>query len=115
MRARHVAACAALILVAGCTGTGTNSMPVFTAVGGVQKLLADVLDRTDITSVDFLIDGGQPTQILLPDTNGADGWSVDFDTTKVANGVHFVKAIGKGGAEEVELLNNSILINNPLK
>ena len=28
---------------------------------------------------------------------------------------NFIRAVGTGGAEEVELLNNSILIDNPLK
>ena len=104
-----IAALAALVASASCSGTGQNTVDIFTVRNGAVTLTAEVPEgtATDITSVEFRVDGGP----ISTDAEGPE-WSVQFDTTKVPDGVHYITAVGNPGGDEVVLLENSIIVRN---
>ena len=104
-----IAAVAVLVAIASCTGTGQNTVDIFTVNRGAIDLRAEVApdEAALITSVEFRVDGGP----IGTDSEGPD-WSVQFDTTQVADGVHYITAVGNPGGDEVLLLENSIIVQN---
>ncbi len=104
-----IAAIAALVAIASCTGKGQNTVDIFTVRSGPVTLSAEVPEgsSTEISSVEFRVDGSP----ISTDAEGPD-WSVTFDTTKVTDGVHYITAIGNPGGTEVVLLENSIIVRN---
>jgi hypothetical protein len=91
-----------------CAGTGQNTANIFTEQTNTITLAVEVPpDQGDITSVEFSVDGQQ----IAVDSEGPE-WAVQFDTTKVQNGVHYVRAIGNPGAGDVVLLENCIVVRN---
>lgn len=100
---------AAAVTVGSCTGTGINDKPVYDAINGTTKLSATVTDTSTAvpTSATFSVDD-KPLNGQV--TASGSTFSVDFDSTTVANGVHTVKAVGEPG--DVELLNATIYVSN---
>lgn len=94
----------------GCTGTGVNTANVFKPQGGTIDLnVSNLPDPSAYSSVEFQLDG----KTLGKDTDVSDGWSYKLDSTSLTNGIHNVRAVGTTtGGEQVELLNNSIYIDN---
>jgi hypothetical protein len=104
MRRLYLLAAVALV---GCTGTGVNSKNVYDPISGRTKLTATVAEgQTAPQSVTFSVDGNPLQGTVTPAGNT---FSIDFDSTTLQNGVHFVKATGNDGTE---LLNASIFIQN---
>ena len=98
----------AVMIMAGCTGSGVNSKNVYDPINGRTKLTATVADgQTAPQSVKFSVDGNPLTGTVTP---SGSTFSIDFDSTTVANGIHFVKAVGQ--PDGAELLNASIFIQN---
>lgn len=58
-------------------------------IGGTVTLTADAADDFGVVSVEFSAGGVE----IGTDTDGADGWSVDWDTTGTADGSAFVVAM----------------------
>lgn len=94
----------------GCTGTGVNSANVFKPQSGTIDLnVSNLPDASAYTQVEFQLDG----KALGTDTDVSDGWSYKLDSTSLTNGIHNVRALGTSSSgEQVELLNNSIYIDN---
>ncbi|MEB3195611.1 MAG: Ig-like domain-containing protein [Candidatus Sericytochromatia bacterium] len=108
MRLLQVLLAASAVLISSCAGTGQNTMPAFNVQRGTITLAVDIPpEQGDISSVEFRVDG----EVLAVDSQGPE-FSVPFDTTKKADGIHFVEAVGNPGAAEVQLLKNSILVEN---
>ncbi len=59
-----------------------------TIVDGSVVLGADAADDVGVTSVAFIVDDAT----IGTDTDGTDGWSLDWDTTVVGDGSHTVSA-----------------------
>jgi hypothetical protein len=96
---------------AGQTGTDTNSVTVDNSpptasvtspvagstVTGNTTVVANANDPQGLTSVAFFVDG---TTLLGTDVNGADGWSVSWNTVGTTNGPHSLtaRAVNRAGA-----------------
>jgi hypothetical protein len=104
-----IATLAALIAIASCTGTGQNTVDLFTVRNGSVTLTAEVpeANAAEISSVEFRVDGTP----ISTDPEGPE-WSVQFDTATVADGVHYITAVGNPGGNELVLLENSIIVRN---
>lgn len=111
MRVPLVLLGALLLVSSACTGTGVNRGTVYQVESGTISLgfSADQIPA-EITEVEFffLDEGGQPVSIGR-DSEGPE-FSVQFDTTKVNDGINLVRAVGNPG--NVTLLENSIFIAN---
>lgn len=109
MRVKVALTSFALALAAhSCAGVGQNTLPVFTEQKGSITLSVVVPpEQSDVTSVAFTVDG----EAVGTDTEGPD-WTAQFDTTKVADGIHIVRALGNPGAGDITLLENSIVVRN---
>ncbi|HPV08964.1 MAG TPA: Ig-like domain-containing protein, partial [Aggregatilineales bacterium] len=57
-------------------------------VAGVTTIIASATDDGTVTRVEFFVDGTS----IGADENGADGWSVDWDTTGDVDGWHVLTA-----------------------
>lgn len=104
-----IATIAALVAIASCTGKGQNTVDIFTVRNGQVTLAAEVPEgsTTEISAVEFRVDGSP----ISTDSQGPE-WTATFDTTKVADGVHYITAVGNPGGAEVVLLENSIIVRN---
>jgi len=60
-------------------------------VTGSVNLTASASDNVGVASVEFRVGGNT----IATDTNGADGWSVSWDSTSVANGNHSLTAVAR--------------------
>jgi hypothetical protein len=95
----------------GQTGTDTNNVTVDNSpptvsitspsagatVSGSVSVVADAADAQGLASVTFFVDG---TTTIGTDTNGADGWSVAWNTGSVSNASHTLtaRAVNRAGA-----------------
>ncbi len=59
-------------------------------VTSTTTVQANAADNTTVGSVMFLVDG---STLIGTDTNGADGWSVSWNTTSAGNGIHSLTAV----------------------
>lgn len=59
-------------------------------VGGTIPVTAGIVSSLSADSVEFFLDG---VTSLGMDSNGSDGWSVDWDTTSLANGAYQLTAV----------------------
>lgn len=111
MRLFKYAALALAMLAFGCTGEGVNRAEVFKKQSGTIDLnVSSLPDAASYTSVLFEVDGNA----VGNDQDGSDGWSYKLDSTKYSNGIHNVKVTGTtSSGTTVELLNNSLYIDNP--
>lgn len=109
MRSTIYGLLAGLALFAGaCSSTGVNTADVFTPVTGSIVLNAQTSDST-IQSVDFELN----QKSIGSGTAGSGGWTLNFDSTRYPNGIYNLTATGVTAAgTSVQLLNNSLLINN---
>jgi Big-like domain-containing protein/K319-like protein len=69
---------------------------------------ADASDDVGVTKVQFF-DG---TTSIGTDTNGADGWSVTWNTTSVANGPHTIRATATDTANQTGTDTNNVTVDN---
>ena len=65
-----------------------------TVVSGTVTISANASDDVGVTQVAFFVDGAQ----VGVDTNGADGWSVAWNTATVANGARTLTARASDGS-----------------
>jgi len=88
-----VQAKAALISLGGGSPVDTPPTVSITAptgtVAGTVTVTANASDDRGVTQVAFFVDG----QSLGSDTNGADGWSIAWDTTTATNASHTLTAV----------------------
>lgn len=78
-------------------------------VAGIVTVTAEANDDDSVTQVVFFIDGPS----IGIDTNGADGWSADWDTTSLGdNTTHMVAAAATDSAGHVTYRNLSVTVNN---
>ena len=73
-------------------------------VSGTVNLAAEADDDYAVTQVAFLVDGVS----IGTDIDGSDGWSVNWDTTLVVNGLHALSAVatdtsGKTGEDSISI------------
>lgn len=107
------AALALLGTLAGCTGTGVNTADVFTPQSGSIQLTAAVTDPTLYSAVEFVINEGDAAAETVIDDNPGDGIEVTYDTTKLNDGINYVKAYGVGtDGTRTQILDNALLIDN---
>ncbi|MGB4675298.1 MAG: Ig-like domain-containing protein [Aggregatilineales bacterium] len=66
-------------------------------VAGVTTIIASATDDGTVLRVEFFVNGTS----IGADENGADGWSVDWDTTAFEDGVYTLTAYGKTKLEQV--------------
>jgi Bacterial Ig domain/K319L-like, PKD domain len=106
----------------GQTGTDSNGVivdntaPSVTAtapaegatVSGTIAVQANASDASGITSVAFSVDGTP----IGTDTNGADGWSVSWDTRAVADGPHTMTALATDGVGLTASDSNAVTVDN---
>jgi len=93
--------------------TVTVTAPVSGTVSGTIDVTATATDSDgSVTQVVFyLMPAG--TLIDTPDTNGADGWSVSFDTTTVDDGNYQIKAVATDdGSATGENTGSAFAIDN---
>ena len=77
-------------------------------VSGTINITADASDDNGVTQVEFFVDGNS----IGTDANGADGWTMPWDTTTVGDGGHTVTAtatdtIGQAGSD-----SNNVTVDN---
>lgn len=95
------------VLVAGSGGGGgtpTDNPPTVSitapangsTVSGTVAVSASASDDNGVSSVQFFVDGGS----IGTDTNGADGWSVVWDTAAVADESHEITAVATDTANK---------------
>jgi hypothetical protein len=110
----------------GQTGTDTNNVTVNNSVdtaptvsvtapaegatvsGASVSVQASASDDNGVTQVQFF-DGSTS---LGTDTNGADGWSVEWNTTAVANGAHTIRATATDTIGQTGTDTNNVTVNN---
>lgn len=98
------------LALAGCTGSGVNSVDVFAKQQGTIQLAVATADA-NVVSVDFEVN----SQTIGQDTDGSDGWALEWDTTEAPaiNGVNYIKAYGNAAdGSRTLLLDNTLLIDN---
>jgi hypothetical protein len=81
-------------------------------VSSIVDLTADADDDSSVTQVEFSVDGSS----IGTDTYGADGWSVSWETTSEANGVHTITAtamdtVGQTASDSINVtVDNAVSI-----
>jgi hypothetical protein len=75
---------------------------------GTVLAQADASDDRGVTQVQFSVDGTS----IGTDTNGADGWSVPWDTTTVADGAHTVTATATDTVGQTRSDANGVIVDN---
>lgn len=107
------AALALLGTLAGCSGTGVNTANVFQPQSGQIQLTANVPDPSLYASVEFVINEGDAAAETVTDDDLSDGIAVTYDTSKLNDGVNYVKAYGVGAdGSRTQILDNALLIDN---
>jgi hypothetical protein len=77
-------------------------------VSGNLVVTASAVSGTSITQVAFSVDGAS----LGTDTNGADGWSVSWNTTMVADGAHTLAATATDTLGQTGSDSNGVTVDN---
>lgn len=81
-------------------------------VSGTVTITANAFDDRGITQVAFIADNS-----LIPigvDTNGVDGWSITWDTTKVSAGSHTIKAVATNSVGQVGENSINVTVDNTI-
>ncbi len=71
---------------------------------------ATASDNIGVTDVKFYVD----TTLIKDDTTASDGWSVQWDTTTIANGTHTLKAVAYDAAGNNKTSTSDVVVNNPV-
>lgn len=79
-------------------------------VAGKVTVTATALDDRGVRQVQFFLDGTS----IASDTNGADGWSAVWDTTKAANRVHTLTATATDTLGQTGSDSNAVTVANAL-
>lgn len=96
------------LLLAGCNPSLPNKAPVFEPIAGAVAVKLRLAAAPN-TRAEFALGG----QVLAPDTDPADGYSVVIDTLDFANGLHTLHVrILDGQGQELQTLEHSLLIKN---
>jgi Bacterial Ig domain len=82
--------------------------PEGATVSGTVTVSATATDDQGVTQVQFLVDGAG----VGTDTNGADGWSVAWDSTTVADGGHTLTARATDTAGQTGTDTNGVTVEN---
>lgn len=69
----------------------------------------DAAASPGVTSVDFFVDGS----VIGSDTDGADGWTLDWDTTAVGNNTYMLTAVAFAGDESAGSAPVTVTVSNP--
>ncbi len=77
-------------------------------VSGTVSVTADASDDDGVTQVEFFVDGGS----IGTDSDGSDGWSVDWDTSTVSDGDHSVSAEATDSAGQTASDSISVNVDN---
>ncbi|MFW6074408.1 MAG: Ig-like domain-containing protein [Chloroflexota bacterium] len=77
-------------------------------VAGTITIEADATDDFGVLQVEFFVDGSS----IGTDDDGSDGWSVDWDSTSVAEGDHTISATAADGAGQSDSDSVSIAVDN---
>ncbi|HYF12331.1 MAG TPA: Ig-like domain-containing protein, partial [Actinomycetota bacterium] len=77
-------------------------------VSGTVAVEASATDDRGVTQVEFSVDGSS----IGTDTNGADGWSVPWNTTLVADGTHTVTARASDALGQTGTDSNNVVVDN---
>jgi Bacterial Ig domain len=77
-------------------------------VSGTGTIRATVTDDHGMSHVQFLVDGGG----IGTDTNGADGWSVVWNSATVADGSHTISAIATDTGGNTATDANGVSVDN---
>ncbi len=77
-------------------------------VSGTISVTATAGDDNGVDEVEFFVDSAS----LGVDTNGADGWSVSWDTTGSGNGSHTVTATATDTANQTDTDSVSVTVDN---
>jgi hypothetical protein len=77
-------------------------------VSGSVLVEASASDDTGVTQVAFSVDGGA----IGTDTNGADGWSVSWDTATELDGAHTVTATATDTRGQTASDSNGVAVDN---
>jgi hypothetical protein len=103
-----------VLLAAACQGRGQNTLDLYKAsdsslISGATVFEVNVApDQPSVAAVQyFLNDNAIGTSTQGPN------FPLTFDTRTVPNAVHNLKALGNPGQGDVELLNVSIMVQNP--
>ena len=77
-------------------------------VGGTVSVRANASDDIGVTQVSFSVDG----TTIGTDTNGGDGWSVSWNTSTVADGVHDVVATAADTQGQTAADSHAVEVDN---
>jgi Bacterial Ig domain len=77
-------------------------------VFGTVTIRATATDDQSVSQVQFLVDGGS----IGTDTNGADGWSVAWDSATVTDGSHTLIARATDAAGQTGTDTNAVTVEN---
>ncbi len=77
-------------------------------VSGQVSIEADATDDGSVTQVEFFVDGGS----IGTDSDGSDGWSVDWNTENYADGDHTVTAEATDDAGQTASDQISVTVDN---
>jgi hypothetical protein len=77
-------------------------------VNGTLNITADASDDNDVVQVKFFVDGGS----IGTDTNGADGWSIPWNSTWVTDGAHMITATAIDTASQAASDSIGVTVNN---
>ena len=77
-------------------------------VSGTVAVQASATDDRGVTQVEFSVDGSS----IGTDTNAADGWSVSWNTTLVADGTHAVTARATDTLGQTGMDSNNVVVEN---
>jgi hypothetical protein len=77
-------------------------------VSGTVAVRASASDNAGVTQVAFFVDGAS----IGTDTNGADGWSVAWDSTAVGDGAHTVMATATDTAGQTASDSHAVTVDN---
>ncbi len=105
-------------LVAGSgSGGGTTDNPPSVSitspadgatVSGTVTVTADASDDSEVTQVEFFVDGSS----IGVDSDGSDGWSASWATTDYADGGHTLKATATDNASQSTSHQISVTVDN---
>jgi hypothetical protein len=101
---------------ASCGGAPTDTPPAVavtspasgTTVSGTVPVTASATDDHGVTQVEFFVDGAS----IGVDTDGSDGWSVNWNTTTATNGGHTVTATATDTIGQTESSSNPVTVAN---
>ncbi|MEB3284715.1 MAG: hypothetical protein VKN33_05470 [Candidatus Sericytochromatia bacterium] len=113
MRVPIVLLGALLLASSACTGRGINLVPPYKVQAGTITLALQLPpEQSDITEVEFFFTDANGGDVSIGKDSEGPEFAVQFDTTRVVDGINLIRAIGNPGLSQVVLLENSIFVRN---